>query len=103
MSDDMWGTGNFHAVSEKIQVAGEALVEAAGIEPGQAVRDVGCGTRNAPSPPANAAGRATIPAAARGAPVTGLDTSPGLTAVAREEGADAIVEVDWIVGDAQSL
>lgn len=92
MSDDMWGTGNFHAVSEKIAGAGESLVEAAGVEPGQDVLDVGCGT-----------GNATIPAAKLGARVTGLDASPGLIEVAREQGADAMVEVDWIVGDAQSM
>jgi ubiquinone/menaquinone biosynthesis C-methylase UbiE len=92
MSDDMWGTGNFHAVSERIAGAGQELVEAAGVEPGQDVLDVACGT-----------GNATIPAAKLGARVTGLDASPGLIDVAREQGADAMVEVDWIVGDAQSL
>ena len=92
MTDDMWGTGDFHAVSEKIATAGETLVQAAGIEPGMDVLDVGCGT-----------GNATIPAAKLGARVTGLDFSPGLIEVAREKGADAMVEVDWIVGDAQDL
>jgi SAM-dependent methyltransferase len=92
MTDDMWGTGNFHAVSEKIATAGETLVDAAGIEPGHDVLDVGCGS-----------GNATIPAAKRGARVTGLDASPGLIEVAREKGADAMVEVDWVVGDAQAL
>jgi SAM-dependent methyltransferase len=92
MSDDMWGTGNFHAVSEKIAGAGEQLVESAGIEPGHDVLDVGCGT-----------GNATIPAAKLAAKVTGLDASPGLIDVAREQGADAMVEVDWIVGDAQDM
>jgi SAM-dependent methyltransferase len=92
MSDDMWGTGDFHAVSEKIATAGETLVEAAGIEPGMDVLDVGCGT-----------GNATIPAAKLAARVTGLDASPGLIEVAREKGADAMVEVDWIVGDAQAM
>ena len=92
MTDDMWGTGDFHAVSEKIATAGETLVEAAGLEPGMDVLDVGCGT-----------GNATIPAAKLGARLTGLDFSPGLIDVAREKGADAMVEVDWIVGDAQAM
>jgi len=92
MSDDMWGTGDFHAVSEKIATAGETLVDAAGIEPGMDVLDVGCGT-----------GNATIPAAKLAARVTGLDASPGLIEVAREKGADAMVEVDWLVGDAQAM
>ena len=92
MTDDMWGTGDFHAVAEKISTAGQALVEAARIEPGMDVLDVGCGT-----------GNATIPAAKLAARVTGLDASPGLIEVARELGADAMVEVDWVVGDAQAL
>jgi SAM-dependent methyltransferase len=92
MTDDMWGTGDFKAVAEKIAGAGETLVEAASIEPGMDVLDVGCGT-----------GNATIPAAKLGAGVTGLDASPGLIEIARELGADAMVEVDWVVGDAQAL
>jgi SAM-dependent methyltransferase len=92
MSDDMWGTGDFKAVADRIAGAGEQLVEAAGVEPGQDVLDVGCGT-----------GNATIPAAKLGARVTGLDSSPGLIEIARELGADAMVEVDWIVGDAQAM
>jgi SAM-dependent methyltransferase len=54
--------------------------------------DVACG-----------AGNATIPAARDGARVTGLDFSTDLLAVARERAADAMVEVDWIEGDAQAL
>src|SRR5919112_5188014 len=92
MSDDLWAMGDFKAVADKIAGAGQTLVEAAGIEPGMDVLDVGCGT-----------GNATIPAAKLAARVTGLDASPGLIAQARELGADARVEVDWIVGDAQAM
>jgi SAM-dependent methyltransferase len=92
MTDDMWGTGDFKAVAEKIASAGETLVERAGVEPGMDVLDVACGT-----------GNATIPAAKLAARVTGLDSSPGLIATARELGADAMVEVDWIVADAQAM
>ena len=90
--NDMWATGDYYAVAEKITDAGELLVERAGIEPGMDVLDVACGT-----------GNATIPAARLGARVTGLDFSPGLLALARELGADAMVEVDWVEGDAQQL
>jgi ubiquinone/menaquinone biosynthesis C-methylase UbiE len=90
--NDMWGTGDYKSVAEKINTAGEFVVERAGIEPGMDVLDVACGT-----------GNATIPAAKLAARVTGLDFSPGLLAIARELGADAMVEVDWIEGDAQAL
>jgi SAM-dependent methyltransferase len=88
----MWGSGNFAAVADKILEVGELIVERAGIEPGMNVLDVACGT-----------GNATIPAARTGARVTGLDFSAELLAVARERAADAMVEVEWIEGDAMEL
>jgi SAM-dependent methyltransferase len=88
----MWGSGNYAAVAERISEVGELVVERAGAEPGMELLDVACG-----------AGNATIPAAREGARVTGLDFSPELLAIARERAADAMVEVDWVEGDAQEL
>jgi SAM-dependent methyltransferase len=88
----MWGSGNYAAVAERITEAGEVVVDRAGVEPGMDVLDVACGT-----------GNATIPAAKAGARVTGLDFSPALLAIARERSADAMVEIDWVEGDAQEL
>lgn len=87
-----WKAGNFAAVAERILEVGSGLVKRAGVEPGMDVLDVACGT-----------GNATIPAARVGARVTGLDLVPDLLAVARERAADAMVEVDWVEGDAQEL
>jgi ubiquinone/menaquinone biosynthesis C-methylase UbiE len=92
MTDDMWGTGDYRAVAEKVTSIGDVLVSRAAIEPGMEVLDVACGT-----------GNATIPAAKLGARTTGLDFSPGLVAMARERGAEAGVDVEWLEGDAQSL
>ena len=92
MTDDMWGTGDSKAVGNKVSSIGQILVQRAAIEPGMEVLDVACG-----------AGNATIPAARRGARVTGLDFSPGLLATARQCGAAAGVDVEWIEGDAQAL
>lgn len=88
----MWGSGNYAAVAERISDAGELVVERAGVEPGMDVLDLACGT-----------GNATIPAARKDARVTGLDFSPDLLAIARERAADAMVEVEWVEGDAQEL
>ena len=88
----MWDAGNFAAVAEKILDAGEAVVSAAGVEPGMDVLDVACGT-----------GNATLPAAKTGARTTGLDFAPGLLEIARERAADAMVEIDFIEGDAQAM
>ncbi|MGH3674791.1 MAG: class I SAM-dependent methyltransferase [Mycobacterium sp.] len=92
MTEDMWGTGDYKAVADKVSSIGDVLVPTAGIEPGVEVLDVACGT-----------GNATIPAAKLGARVTGVDLSPGLVAIARERGAEAGVDVSWLEGDAQSL
>jgi len=88
----MWDAGNFAAVAEKIMESGELVVERAGVEPGMDVLDVACGT-----------GNATLPAARAGARVTGLDFAPGLLEIARERAADAMVEIDFVEGDAQEL
>ncbi len=88
----MWGSGNYAAVAERITKTGELVVERAGVEPGMDVLDVACGT-----------GNATIPAAKAGARVTGLDFSPVMLEIARERSADAMVEIDFVEGDAQEL
>jgi ubiquinone/menaquinone biosynthesis C-methylase UbiE len=88
----MWGAGNYAAVAEKITSAGELVVERAGVEPGMDVLDVACGT-----------GNASIPAARAGARVTGLDFAPALLDIARERSADAMVEIEFVEGDAQDL
>jgi SAM-dependent methyltransferase len=88
----MWGSGNYAAVAEKIAAVGELIVERTAIEPGMSVLDVACGT-----------GNATIPAARTGARVAGLDFSPALLAIARERAADAMVDVEWIEGEAEQL
>src|SRR5919199_5803680 len=89
---EMWQAGNFAAVAERILESGEMVVDRAGIEPGMDVLDVACGT-----------GNATIPAARTGARVTGLDFAPGLLEIARERAADAMVEIEFVEGDAQQL
>jgi SAM-dependent methyltransferase len=88
----MWGAGDYTAVAARITDAGEVCVDRAGVESGMQVLDVGCGT-----------GNASIPAARLGAQVTGLDFQPDLLAIAREQAADAGVDVDWVEGDAQDL
>jgi ubiquinone/menaquinone biosynthesis C-methylase UbiE len=88
----MWDAGNFAAIAERISEASELVLDRAGVEPGMDVLDVACGT-----------GNASIPAARAGARVTGLDFAPGLLEIARERAADAMVEIDFIEGDAQDM
>ncbi len=79
-------------MAEKIASAAELLVERIEVQPGMDVLDVACGT-----------GNATIPVARMGARATGFDLVPELLAIARERAADAMVEVDWVEGDAEHL
>jgi SAM-dependent methyltransferase len=68
------------------------LVAFAGVQGGQRVLDVGCGT-----------GVVAITARRRGAQVTGLDLTPELLQRARENAAVASVDVEWREGDAEDL
>jgi ubiquinone/menaquinone biosynthesis C-methylase UbiE len=52
MTEDMWGTGDYRAVAEKVTSIGDVLVPRAGIESGMEVLDVACGTGNATIPAA---------------------------------------------------
>jgi SAM-dependent methyltransferase len=68
------------------------LVKRAGVQSGQHVLDVCCGT-----------GVVSVTAAVRGARVTGLDLTPELLERARENAQIAGVEIDWHEGDVEKL
>ena len=69
------------------------LVDFAGVQSGEAVLDVACGT-----------GVAAITAAGRGAKVSGLDLTPQLLAHAREnERIAGYGAIEWTEGDAENL
>ena len=69
------------------------LVEFAGVKPNETVLDVGTGT-----------GVVAITAARAGASVTGLDLTPALLDVARDNAQVArLAAVQWIEGDAEKL
>src|SRR5437016_5138357 len=68
------------------------LVRHARIVPGARVLDVACGT-----------GVVAITAARLGAHVTGLDLTPELLTVARENARIASVEIEWYEGDVEAL
>ena len=87
-----WSAGDFDAIAERIWGVGDDLVERVGVQEGDAVLDVACGT-----------GNAAIPAAVAGATVTGLDITPELFEDARRRAAEAGVEIDWVEGDAEQL
>ena len=88
-----WDSGDYGAVADAFVLeVGETAVEKASIAAGTDLLDVATGT-----------GSAAIPAAQKGARVTGLDLAPSLLERARERAAEAGVVVDWIEGDAEAL
>lgn len=89
---DVWGAGDYEAVAERILSVGERIVARVDVRAGERVLDVACGT-----------GNATLPAARRGARVTGLDLTPRLLDVARARARAEGLEVEWLEGDAMAL
>jgi len=88
-----WAAGDWDRVSRLITPVGQVVLDALDLAAGMDVLDVGTGS----------GGNVAIPAALRGATVTGLDVTPELFDHARRRAADAGVEVDWVDGDAASL
>ena len=88
----VWAAGDFAVIARLIEEVGEECADMAAASPGVDLLDVACGS-----------GNVAIPAAVRGARVTGLDLTPELFDAARERAAAAGVEVEWIEGDAEDL
>lgn len=88
----LWSSGDYPSAMRVIASVGELVVERAGVSGDDVVLDVACG-----------AGNATIPAAKTGARTTGLDITPELLEAGKKAAAEAGVEIEWIVGDAQDL
>ena len=89
----MWASGDYPAVvTDLVGPLGPALVEAAGIGPGQTVLDVAAGT-----------GNAAIPAARAGATVTASDLTPELLAVGERLAATVDAKLTWTEADAEAL
>jgi SAM-dependent methyltransferase len=88
----MWSMGDYADLAHTIESVAEVLVERVGVLTGERLLDVATGT-----------GNVAIPAALRGAGVTGLDLTPELLDVARRRATEAGVEVQFIEGDAEEL
>lgn len=88
-----WSAGNWDEFSKTINGVGEKLLDAAGLDQGMDVLDVGTGT----------GGTLAIPAARRGGKVIGSDLTPEHFPAARRRAEEAGVEIEWVEADAEAL
>jgi SAM-dependent methyltransferase len=87
-----WTAGDFGRIARGyVRGAGEFIARL-GLEPGERVLDVACGT-----------GNLSLPAARAGALVTGIDIAPNLLAQAEARAAIERVSIAFHLGDAERL
>jgi SAM-dependent methyltransferase len=88
----MWASGDFHAVAMLIQPVADILCSSVDIQAGWRVLDVACGS-----------GNAAIAAARMGADVVGMDYVPSLLARGRRRIEAEGLDVELIEGDAEAI
>ena len=86
------GSGPFEAMDANLAGMHDALVASIGRKRDEAWLDLACGT-----------GGVASRAAAAGAKVTGVDLAPALIETARRRAAEAGLEIEYEVGDAEDL
>jgi SAM-dependent methyltransferase len=87
-----WMAGDFGKIAEYSAKYAEAFVEGLDIQPGMQVLDVACGT-----------GNLAVPAARKGARVTGVDIAANLLAQARTRAKGEGLDISFEEGDAEKL
>lgn len=87
-----WVSGDFSKIAESFADGAAEFVERLNLKPGMRVLDVACGS-----------GNQSIPAARKGAAVTGIDIAPNLIEQARQRAADESFEIRFDEGDAENL
>jgi SAM-dependent methyltransferase len=87
-----WMAGDFGKIAELSARDAAAFVDVLDVKPGMRVLDVACGT-----------GNLAIPAARKGAEVTGVDIAPNLLRQARHRSAEEGLQIDFEEGDAEEL
>jgi SAM-dependent methyltransferase len=88
----MWAVGDYPDLAHTIQGVADVLVERIGVREGESLLDVATGS-----------GNVAIPAALKGARVTGLDLTPELLEAARKRAGESGVDIRFIEGDAEEL
>jgi SAM-dependent methyltransferase len=87
-----WGAGHYETTAAQLLPAAATVVDDAGVRAGERALDLGCGT-----------GNAALIAAQRGAIVTGVDPTPRLLDVGRQQARALGLGIDFAVGDAATI
>src|SRR5690348_15164829 len=87
-----WGVGSYERTAAQLMPIARVVVDAAAIERGDRVVDVGSGT-----------GNAALLASTRGAIVAGIDPSARLVAVARERATTGGLDAAFVTGTAADM
>src|SRR4051794_5305930 len=87
-----WTAGDFGRIARGYVLGAGEFIARLGLEPGERVLDVACGT-----------GNLSLPAARAGALVTGIDIAPNLLAQAEARAAIERVAITFDLGDAERL
>ena len=87
-----WTSGDFGRIAKGYERGAAEFIARLGLEPGETVLDVACGT-----------GNLSLPAARAGASVTGIDIAPNLIAQAETNAASEGLRISFEVGDAERL
>ena len=87
-----WTAGDFGRIAKGYERGAAQFIKHLGLEPGEAVLDVACGT-----------GNLSLPAARAGASVTGIDIAPNLIEQAVRNAQNEGLRIAFDVGDAERL
>jgi len=88
----MWASGDFHAVATLIQPVADVLCDAVDLQAGWRVLDVACGS-----------GNAAIAAARCGCDAVGIDYVPALLARGRRRAEAEGLSIELLEGDAEAI
>jgi SAM-dependent methyltransferase len=90
---NVWKLGDYRSISTMLPLISSHITSLLKIQPGESVLDIACGN-----------GNTAITARQKGARVTGVDITPELLEIAKEEERIASVSgIEWKEGDAQNL
>jgi ubiquinone/menaquinone biosynthesis C-methylase UbiE len=87
-----WEAGDFAQIAKGIEKTAEAFVDRLNIQSGMKVLDVACGN-----------GNLAIPAARKGADVTGIDIAENLIEAGKERASEAGLNIKFEQGDAEAM